>query len=173
MTSWIPLFEVIAVAFPLVLWYYLKIKRHRHVTRKFLVLLMSVLIFEFLKEPLWENVGFQRWAYIWHDLTWVITFGWVGLFMTMFLIVDTTFRTLPEKKKFWVYLLSIEAIVVPIESVLVTIGIRDYSPLLKSSLIGFTIPLTPVPIEAIYYIPLFASFIICFYKYINYLFNTR
>ncbi len=165
--------EILIVAFTIILWVYMKTKGYRNVTRKFLILFFSVLLFEFMSEPMWNNSGFQNWAYIWQDITWVITLGWVGIFMFTFLIVDYAFRTTSEKKKFWIYLLVLEAIVVPLESALVISGIRGYAPILADTLSGYMIPLTVVPIEAVYAVPLFTSLIICFYKYINYLFDTK
>ena len=159
--------EIFVIAFTILLWAYMKSRGHKHVTRKFLILLIAVLLFEFMTEPMWNNSGFQSWAYIWQDITWIITLGWVGIFMFTFLIVDNAFRNASENKKFWIYLLVIEAIVVPIESILLISGIRDYAPILKSSLSGFMIPFNYVPIEAIYGIPLFTSLMICFYKYLN------
>jgi uncharacterized protein with PQ loop repeat len=122
---------------------------------------------------MWQNLGFQKWAYVWGDITWVITLGWVGLFMFTFLFVDYAFRKITEKKRFWIYLLFLEALVVPIESWLVISGIRKYAPILANTFSGYNIPFTPVPIEAIYAVPLFTSLIICFYKYLNYIFNKK
>jgi hypothetical protein len=167
------IFEIFAIAFTVLLWVFMKSKGYKNVTRKFLILFFSVLLFEFMSEPMWANTGFQKWAYIWQDITWIITLGWVGIFMLTFLIVDYAFRTTPEKKKFWIYLLVLEAIVVPIESGLIISGVRGYAPILADTLSGYMIPLTVVPIEAVYAVPLFTSLIICFYKYINYLFDRR
>jgi len=170
---WLLLFEVFTITFTIGLWIFMKNKGYKNITRKFLILFFSVLLFEFMSEPMWLNDGFQKWAYIWQDITWIITLGWVGIFMFTFLIVDYTFRKTPEKKKFWIYLLFLEAIVVPIEAGLVISGIRSYAPILANTLSGYFIPLTNVPIEAVYAVPLFTSLIICFYKYANYLFDRR
>jgi len=165
--------EILIVVFAVLLWAYMKTKGYRNVTRKFLILFVGVLLFEFMSEPMWNNNGFQSWAYIWQDITWVIALAWVGIFMFTFLIVDYAFRKTPEKKKFWIYLLILEAIVVPLESALVISGVRGYAPILANTFSGYMIPLTVVPIEAVYAVPLFTSLIICFYKYVNYLFDSK
>jgi len=165
--------EVLIIVFTIFLWIYMKAKGYRNVTRKFLILFFSIILFEFMSEPMWNNSGFQSWAYIWQDITWIITLGWVGIFMFTFLIVDYAFRKTSETRKFWIYLLFLEAIVVPIESVLVISGVRGYAPILADTFSGYLIPFTVVPIEAIYAVPLFTSLIICFYKYANYLFDSK
>ena len=86
--------EILIVAFTILLWVYMKTKGYRNVTRKFLILFFSVLLFEFMSEPMWNNSGFQNWAYIWQDITWVITLGWVGIFMFTF----SALRAASERK---------------------------------------------------------------------------
>jgi len=167
------IFEIFIVMFTIALWIFMKTKGYKNVTRKFIILFVSVLLFEFMSFPMWENSGFQKWAYIFQDITWIITLGWVGIFMFTFLIVDYAFRKTPEKYKFWIYLLVLEAIVVPIESGLIIFGIRGYAPILANTLSGYMIPLTVVPIEAIYAVPLFTALIICFYKYANYMVDKK
>ena len=167
------IFEILIVGFAIALWAFMKVKRYKNVTRKFVILFIGVLLFEFMSFPMWENLGFQKWAYIFQDITWVITFGWVGIFMFTFLIVDYAFRKTPEKYKFWIYLLVLETIIVPIESGLIISGIRGYAPILAETFSGYLIPFTIVPIEAVYAIPLFTSLIIVFYKYVNYMMDKK
>jgi hypothetical protein len=171
--SGVVLFEILILLFTLAVAVFMKVKGYKNILRKFVILFVSVLLFEIMSEPMWMNVGFQNWAYLWQDITWVITLGWVGIFMFSFLVVDYAFRGVPEKRKFWLYLLLLEVIVVPMESFLVISGIRAYAPILADTFSGYFIPFTVVPIEAIYAVPLFTTLIICFYKYVNYLFDRR
>ena len=168
----ITIIEVMIVIYTISLWVYMKKNKYRDVTRKFIILFVGVLLFEIMSEPMWLNEGFDSWAYIYKDITWVITLGWVSIFMTSILIVDHAFRHLPEKSRFWLYLLFIEAITVPIEAGLVESGVRKYAPVLTATMSGLFIPYTSVPLEAVYAIPLFTSLILTFYKYINHLFDT-
>jgi hypothetical protein len=167
------IFELLTIIFVVGLFIYMKQKGYTNILRKFLILFVSILLFEIMSEPMWNNSGFQSWTYIWQDITWVITLGWIGIFMFTFLFVDYAFPTTSEKKKFWIYLLFLEAIVVPIESILLISGVREYAPILANTLSGYMIPLTQVPLEAVFAIPLFTTLIICFYKYANYLFDTK
>jgi len=60
---------------------------------------------------------------------------------------------------------------VPLESGLLITGVRGYAEVLTSTFSGTLIPFTPVPLEAIWALPLFTSLILTFYKYVNYLFE--
>lgn len=166
------LFELFIIIYTAGLWLYMKSKKYKNITRKFAVLTVGVLLFEFMTEPMFQNIGFNSWAYLYKDITWIITLGWISIFMTAIMLVDYFFGYLPEKKRFWLYLLLIEVLTVPIESGLIQSGIRKYSNLIAVNLSGLYIPLTIVPIEAIYAIPVFTSLILAFYKYINHLFDT-
>lgn len=164
--------ELFIIVFSIWLYNYMTRKGYKHVGRKLAILFVGVLLFEIISEPMWLNLGFDQWAYIYRDITWILTLGWMDLFMVTFILVDFAFPKLLEKKKFWMYALIIEAITVPIEMALLQTGVRQYAPVLRATFSGFLIPFTIVPIEAIYAIPLFTSLIIAFYKYVNYLFET-
>ncbi|MBT4857930.1 hypothetical protein HON49_02050 [archaeon] len=170
--NWIIFLEVLIVVYFIGLWFYMNKKGYKNTTRKLIILFFGVLLFEVMSEPMWLNLGFHKWAYLYKDITWIITIGWVNIFTTSFLLVDYHFGHIIEYKRFWLYLFFVEAITVPLETLLLQTGIREYAGVLTSTMIGKTIPLTIVPIEAIYAIPLFATLIICFYKYVNYLFET-
>lgn len=166
------IFELFVISYTLGLWYYMRNKGYKNITRKFAILAIGVLLFEFMTEPMFINTGYSSWAYLYKDITWVVTLGWVSIFMTSIISVDYHFHHLPEKKRFWLYLLFIEALTVPIESGLVQTGMRKFSTIVTAQLSGLYIPLTVVPLEGIFAIPVLASLILTFYKYINHLFDT-
>jgi len=171
--TWISFLEVFIIVFTVGLYLFMKKKGHKNVLKKMIILFIGVLLFEMMSEPMWLNIGFDRWAYIYNDITWIITLGWVNIFMVSMLVVDRAFYKLPERRRFWLYLLFSEAITVPIEMLLLMTGIRKYAPVLMETMTGFTIPFTNVPLEAIYAIPLFTSLILAFYKYVNHIFEVK
>ncbi len=160
----------IAIVIALIAAVYFSIKSgQKNILRKFIIITVGVLLFEIMSEPMWNNTGFQAWAYIYGDITWVLTLGWVALIMLAMLLVDHAFAAMPEKRKFWLYLLVVEAITIPLEAILLTSGIRSYAPVLTQTMSGKLVPFTAMPIEAIFAIPLFVGLIICFYKYVNHI----
>ncbi len=163
------IFEFIVIIYTILLAVFMIKRKHKNVLRKMAILFIGVLLFEIISEPMWLNTGFDSWAYIYRDITWVMTLAWVSVFLTAIMLVDYGYGRLPEKKRFWLYLLIIEAIYVPIEAGLIQTGVRAYAPVLTETMTGFAIPLTSVPLEAIYAIPIFTALILSFYKYVNYL----
>jgi hypothetical protein len=167
------LFEILVIVFSILTYSFMKLRKYRDVEKKFLLLFLSVLFFEFMSKPMWEFQKFNSWAYIWQDISWIIILGWVSIFFIAFMLVDGYLKTFSDKKKFWMYLLVIQVIVAPIESWLVQTGIKSYAPILANTFTGLKIPLTNVPLEILGAIPLFATLIICFYKYLNYLYIKK
>lgn len=167
------IYEFFIIATTIILWIFMTKNGYKNVSRKFLILFVGVLLFEIISEPMWLNIGFSSWAYIFRDLTWVLTLGWTNAFMIAILVVDNFFRDTSEKKRFFLYLLFIGALVVPAEGVMLFLGIRAYAPFLLETMSGLVVPLLRVPVESVYAVPIFSSLILAFYKYLNYLFNTK
>jgi hypothetical protein len=167
------IYEFFIIATTIALWVFMTKNGYKNVSRKFLILFLGVLLFEIISEPMWLNLGFSSWAYIFRDLTWVLTLGWVNAFMIAILVVDNFFRNTSEKKRFFLYLLFISALVVPAEGIMLLLGIRDYAPFLLETMSGLAVPFLKVPIESVYAVPIFSSLILGFYKYLNYLFDIK
>src|SRR3989344_9674486 len=99
------LFELFVLVLAIFLFSFMVKKGYQNVTRKFLILFIGILLFEIISEPMWLNTGFDSWAYMFRDITWVLTLGWVTVFMMAIIGVDYFFRGASEKKKFFLYLL--------------------------------------------------------------------
>ena len=165
--------ELLIIAYVAGLWLFMRRRGYQNPTRKFIILFLGVLFFEMISEPMWLNSGFSSWAYVYRDITWVLTLAWVGIFMTSIVAVDYYFRRLSETKRFFLYLLVAEAFTIPFETFLIQSGFRGYAPVLLDLLTGLKIPFTTVPVEAVYAIPLFTALIFSFYKYVNKLFEVK
>ena len=95
------LFEILVILFSILTYSFMKLRKYRDVEKKFLLLFLSVLFFEFMSKPMWEFQKFNSWAYIWQDISWIIILGWVSIFFIAFMLVDGYFKTFSDKKKFW------------------------------------------------------------------------
>ena len=174
MLSGILFYELGIILTTVLLWTFMTNKGYKNVTRKFLILFIGVLLFEIISEPMWINMGFSSWAYIYKDITWVLTLGWVNAFMLAIIGVDFAYQKSNEKIKFFLYLLFISALVIPVEAIMISLGIRGYAQFLLDSMqSGILMPLLYIPIEAIYAVPIFCALILSFYKYINYLLDRK
>lgn len=130
---------------------------------RFLVMSVGVLIFELFTSPMWNNYKMGWWAYLYHDVSWILTIGWTSLVLSVVLLVDKFLSSEKEWHRFAIYLGILTVVIVPLEIWVVNIGIRSYSPEVLQSISD--IFLWGVPIEVLYYIPVFTGLVISFYKY--------
>ncbi|MEX0616427.1 MAG: hypothetical protein WD231_01275 [Candidatus Woykebacteria bacterium] len=133
------------------------------IPQRYFLVAAGVLIFEIFTAPMWNNFKLGWWAYVYRDVSWILTVGWSTMILTAVILVDKFFSKYIEWQRFIVYLLLITVAVFIAESSVVGLGIRAYSPEVLDTLVGYFI--INVPIEALYYIPVFTSLVIAFYKY--------
>ena len=113
---------------------------------------------------MWLNLNLERWAYYYGDMSWVLTIGWATIIVVSIALIDLYFSWESELKKFIIYLILVSIVGIVAESVVLYLGIRDYPQAVKDILFGQKI-LGIVPIEAIYYIPVFMALVIAFARY--------
>lgn len=171
--SGILIFEIVVILLTLGVFTMMKKKGYPNVLRKFIILFVAAFLFEILTEPFWTYPLFQAWTFIGGDISWFIPLGWSGIIMAILLIVDKSFPKIPERRRFWIYLCLLEVIISIIEGFLINTGIKSYNPILSDTFYGYMIPLTNVPLEILFAVPLMVVLIIPFYKYLNYLFNKN
>jgi len=159
------LFELLVILVTIGILVYMKSSGKKEVIKRFGIMLLAVFLFYIMSEPMWINQGLSSWAYLYGNVSWVLALGWVSIFFLTFLIVDSEFKKMTEKGKFWLYLIVATIITIPAESLLLKLGIRSYAPLLSETFSGLLIPLTQVPLEVMLATPIITALIIPFYKY--------
>lgn len=140
----------------------------RHTPRlwmKFLVMAGGVLVFEVFTAPMWTNHKMGAWAYVYRDVSWILTIGWSALILTVVLAVDRWLSAWSEARKFGVYLAILVVCVVIAETIVVKLGIRGYAPEILERV--HLIAALGIPWEMAYYVPVFCGLVIAFYKYWN------
>lgn len=160
------LFELLVIIVTLGILTYMKTSGHKDVMKKFGIMFIAVLLFQIMSEPMWINQNLSSWAYLYGNVSWLLAFGWISIFFLSFLIVDSGFKKISEKGKFWLYLIVATILTVPAEILILKLGIRSYADVLSQTFSGLTIPGTLVPIEVLLAVPLISALIIPFYKYI-------
>jgi hypothetical protein len=130
---------------------------------RFGLVAIGVLIFELFTAPMWHNYKLGPWAYVYQDVSWILTLGCTVLILSVVTIVDQLLSQWREWKRFIVYLVVLDLVTFPLEIWVFQIGIRRYAPEVLETLSGITI--AGVPLEALYYIPVFTGLVIGFYKY--------
>jgi len=142
----------------------------RHVRKlwlKFVVMAAGVLIFEIFTAPMWHNHRMGAWAYVYYDVSWILTAGWSALILAVILLADRWRPQWREPKQFCAYLAVLLPVVVVLETIVVKLGIRSYSPevLQRAHMVRHL----DIPCEVLYYVPVFLALVIAFYKYWNFL----
>lgn len=133
------------------------------VWQRYLIVALGVFIFEFFTSPMWNNYKLGQWAYVYQDVSWVLTLGWSTLILLTVVLVDKFLSRLRDWQRFILYLVSLTILVLFAEAAVVNLGIRSYAPEVQAVLLGPTI--FNVPIELFYYVPVFMALVISFYKY--------
>lgn len=127
------------------------------------VMAVGVFLFELFTAPMWVNNHLGWWAYIYCDVSWVLTLGWTTLILSTVVLVDYWLPNWSEPKRFAFSLLCLTGIVLVAEIAVVALGIRSYAPEVMATISGYY--LLDVPIEVLYYVPVFTALVIAFYKY--------
>lgn len=126
----------------------------------------EVLVFDALPlftAPMRHNRRMGEWAYLYQDVSWILTLGWTALILSVVVITDKLLSNWKEWKRFWVYLAVLTVSVCFLEAIVVNIGIRSYAPEVLASLSG--VFMFNVPLEALTTPPSSMSLVISFYKY--------
>ena len=146
-------------------------KLTNHVLRRFLVIVAGVLVFEIFTSPMWLNYKLGPWAYVYQDVSWILAVGWSALILTIVTAVDHLLPRWAAGRRFAVYLAVLATLVFVLEAIVVGLGIRRYSPEVLDTVAGVFV--AGVPLEALYYVPVFMTLVICLYKYWEFLIDGR
>ncbi len=131
--------------------------------QRFFIMASGVLIFELFTAPMWNNQHLGAWGYIYRDVSWILTLGWTTMILAVVVLVDRFLPRWHALARFAVYLVCLLVLVVPAEIAVVTLGIRTYSPEVLQATSGRL--MAGVPAEILYYVPVFTTLVITFYKY--------
>ena len=142
---------------------FLLTKLKSQIPLRFIVVASGVLIFEMFTAPMWHNIKLGPWAYLYKDVSWILTIGWSAMILSVVVLTDHYLPKLSQAKRFGIYLVALTLIVLVAEFTVQQLGIRQYSEEVKAALVG--IYFGGVPIELGYYVAVFMSLIIGFYKY--------
>jgi hypothetical protein len=130
---------------------------------RLLITTTAVLVFELFTGPMWINERMGPWAYLYLDLSWILTIGWSVLILGVVTLVDTFQHRWSQTRRFFTYHAILLPTVLLLEILVVNLGLRSYSPEVLNSTCG--VKLFGPPIEILFYVPVFVSLIITFYKY--------
>ncbi|OGZ06618.1 MAG: hypothetical protein A3C93_00315 [Candidatus Lloydbacteria bacterium RIFCSPHIGHO2_02_FULL_54_17] len=135
------------------------------------IILSGVLIFEMFTSPMWDNPHLGAFAYFYKDVSWILSLGWSVMMLSALWIADLIAPKAKELARFGVGLVVMTIAGIIAESVVLALGLRAYAPEVHAALSGIMV--ANVPLEALYYIPVFSVLIMGFYKYWSFILDGR
>ncbi|HII16297.1 TPA: hypothetical protein HA361_00110 [Candidatus Woesearchaeota archaeon] len=156
-------FELIIISFSAI-FLLLLYKIDKLILKKYVITFIGVLIFEYFTQALWTNQHLEPWAYLYLDVSWVMTLAWTTLIAVSRAVVEAYLPQLQECGRFLLSLVIIAFIGILIEATVLHLGFRAYSSAVIESLSGLTM-FTIAPIELLYYIPVFSALVLAFSRY--------
>jgi hypothetical protein len=167
-SSWptpaIAMYEIAIVVVAVLVYRYLNARALR-VGRHFALIALGAFILEFFTAPMWKNLNLGWWAYVYSDVSWILTVAWATMILCTVYTVDRLLRSAPSWQRYLVYLVVLTPLTLVFDSVNKALGIRVYAPETLASAGPETIPILDVPAAGLYYIPVFMGLIVAFYKY--------
>ncbi|MFM7266076.1 MAG: hypothetical protein ACKOZW_10920 [Cyanobium sp.] len=124
---------------------------------------LGVLIFQLFTAPMWNNDHLGPWAYLYRDVSWVLTLAWTTLFLVVVEAIDRLRPRWRAWRRFLLALGLITVVALPVELLLVQLGVRSYAPEVLAAVGPWR--LAGVPLEFLYYVPVFAALVLGFYRY--------
>lgn len=161
-TTPIIVFEIVTIIASAAMVFFLS-KFKSKILVRFGVVAIGVLIFEMFTAPMWHNIKLGEWAYLYKDVSWILTIGWSAMILSVVVLTDHYLHKFSQPRRFGIYLIALTLIVLVAEYVVQQLGVRQYSEEVKAALVG--VYFGGVPIEIGYYVAVFMSLIIGFYKY--------
>ncbi len=157
------LFELLVIGGAIAAYFLLSRLKDR-IGLRLIIVAIGVFIFELFTAPMWHNFKLGWWAYLYRDVSWILTVGWSVLILSVVLLVDQKWPNRPEWQRFLIYMGSLMGLVTLLELIVVNLGIRSYSPEVIESTISVFIAGVPI-VDVLYYTPVFTGLVVGFYKY--------
>jgi hypothetical protein len=133
--------------------------------RHFALIAVGVFVLEFFTAPMWRNLNLGFWAYVYSDVSWIFTLAWSTLILWTVYIVDVILRVPKPWQRFALYLVIMTPITLVLDSAANALGIREYAPEVLAAAGPARVPVLGVPAAGIYYIPVFMTLVLTFYKH--------
>jgi hypothetical protein len=140
-------------------------KSNEKIYKRFGLAVLAIFLFEYFTHPLWINSNLQPWAYLYLDVSWIITLCWADLILVSMAIGEYMMPKAKEWKQFLSTLALITVSGLYLEWLFLRLGIRQYPDVIKGYLASSIRIGNVVPIIELMYIPTFMALIIGFVRY--------
>jgi hypothetical protein len=163
-TPEIVLFEIAVIVAGIVTWRFLSVRVER-AWRHLVLIAVGMFLIEFFTGPMWitEHLGF--WAYVYSDVSWILTIGWVILISLSIYLVEHVLHVTGALRRYLLFLVFMTPAALLYESLGKAIGVRSYAPETIAAAGPETIPVLDVPAAGLYYVPVVMTLVWSFYKH--------
>ena len=158
------IFELLVIALTVILLFYLQSK-NRNSSKVFLITAIGVLLFEYFTQALWFNQNLETWAYLYLDVSWIMTLLWTDVILFSMFLVEGLRSKASEVKKFFMNIGVITIFVVIIEWILIRANIRGYPEEILKLYESLPRLFGIVPLKELIYVFAFMSLVVAFVRY--------
>jgi hypothetical protein len=137
-------------------------KNYTDFLKRFFIMSIGIVLFQLFTAPMWNIHHLGMFGYIYMDVSWVITLFWSTLLLLITTIIDKKYKFLKEYQRFIVSIPPVLILGIVFEILLSTLSIRYFAPEILSTSSGMV---GSLPIEILFYLPVFAGIVISFYKF--------
>ena len=163
-TPEIVVFEL-AVIVAFVLTYRFLDARVENAGRHLALIAIGMFLIEFFTGPMWHNQHLGFWAYVYSDVSWILTLGWAVLISLSVYLVENVLKVRTAVWRWVGFLLVMTPVTVVCDGLVKALGIRTYSPETLAAAGPETIPILDVPLAGLYYVPVVMTLVWTFYKH--------
>jgi hypothetical protein len=163
-TPGIFIFEVAIVVAAFLAYRFLS-ARFERVGRHMALIAIGVFALEFFTAPMWDNRNLGFWAYIYRDVSWILTLAWTTMIALTVYVVDTVIGVRTAWRRFALSIVLLTPATLLFESVTVALGIRAYAPETLAAAGSLRIPILEIPAAGLFYVPVFMALVLSFYRH--------
>jgi hypothetical protein len=114
---------------------------------------------------MWTNQHLGPWAYVYSDVSWILTIGWTVLISLSIYVVEQVLRAKEPWKRYVLFLLIITPVTIACDGLVRGLGIRESSPETAAAAGSAMFPIIDVPVAGLYYVPVVMTLVYSFYKH--------
>jgi hypothetical protein len=139
--------------------------RIEHVRGHLLLIALGMFLVEFFTGPMWTNQHLGPWAYVYSDVSWILTIGWTVLISLSIYVVERVLRAKEPWKRYVLFLLIITPVTIMCDGLVRGLGIRESSPETAAAAGSAMFPIIDVPVAGLYYVPVVMTLVYSFCKH--------
>jgi hypothetical protein len=166
------IFELIVIVVSIALLLFLHSK-NKNTWKVYLITAIGVLLFEYFTQALWFNQNLESWAYLYLDVSWIMTLMWTDVILFSIFVVESMKPKFTEIKKFFSIIGIITLFVLVIEWVLIRTNIRGYPQVILDLYESLPRLFGIVPLKELIYVFAFMALVVAFTRYWQSNFNLK